>query len=780
MKNIDPDLKEYLKKNRLPEIYEALLSVLAVMCPEDPLQFIVDKLKYIEQLGEECELEWDMFIEDYMKPRKRIVTDSNLDVIFNFDESMQPTPEMYEKAYGHYNEKLKQKCYRAWVQYHLYKHKKEQEIQAKMSQAAVHHQHRNCRVVLYTWKKWLSFRQGRQAMAYNKIQHVYHVAIGHVIFALWHNETIAAKRTREYFERLERGENMNDDDGSGNSSGEARDDISSLPNAVAAKIFSYLDITDLARCSRVCRSWKVITQSSSLWSRLDLSKATHRPGYGYNREWVTDRVATHLLAKCRPYLVHLNLRGCDQITGNTFYAVRECRSLQDLNISECPAVNDDTVKMIAEGCGILLYLNVSYTDVTDASLRDIGKSCRNLQYLNLAFCPKFTDKGLSYLAHGKCSKRLVYIDLSGCIQLTSLGFQNLADGCRELQILILEDMFTLDDLCLQEVTANCHNLKQVSLLGSTSITDEGLKTLSTSKKLQKLKVDSNQKISDATFKALGRGCGDLRHLYMVDCQNITDQSLKSLSHCRNLNVLNLADCVRISDTGIRYIVDSSCGGKIRELNLTNCVRVGDIAIVNIHKRCHNLGYLSVCYCEHISEAGVELLGQTHSLASLDISGCNCGDQGLSSLGNNGRLKDVNLSECAAITDLGLQKFAQQCTELERLDISHCQLLTDSAIKNLAFSCRMLTFLNLAGCKLLTDLSVQYLSGVCHYLQQMDISGSLHITDKGLKYLRKGCKRLRSMRMLYCRHITKSAAHKLMKTVPEVLYSDEEVPGYYNY
>lgn len=31
------------------------------------------------------------------------------------------------------------------------------------------------------------------------------------------------------------------------------------------------------------------------------------------------------------------------------------------------------------------------------------------------------------------------------------------------------------------------------------------------------------------------------------------------------------------------------------------------------------------YCDHISEAGIELLGQTHCLTSLDLSGCNCGD-----------------------------------------------------------------------------------------------------------------------------------------------------------
>ena len=72
-------------------------------------------------------------------------------------------------------------------------------------------------------------------------------------------------------------------------------------------------------------------------------------------------------------------------------------------------------------------------------------------------------------------------------------------------------------------------------------------------------------------------------------------------------------------------------------------------------------------------------------------------QGLASLGVNGRVKYMTLSECHGITDLGLQKFCQQVKELEGLDVSHCMALTDSAIKNLAFCCRMLTYLNVAGC-----------------------------------------------------------------------------------
>ena len=71
-------------------------------------------------------------------------------------------------------------------------------------------------------------------------------------------------------------------------------------------------------------------------------------------------------------------------------------------------------------------------------------------------------------------------------------------------------------------------------------------------------------------------------------------------------------------------------------------------------RCHNLVYASFCYCEHVTDAGVELLGTLPSLMSLDLSGCNIQDQGVAALGNNPRLRDITLAECRNITDLGLQ------------------------------------------------------------------------------------------------------------------------------
>jgi hypothetical protein len=51
--------------------------------------------------------------------------------------------------------------------------------------------------------------------------------------------------------------------------GDARDDISALPRPAAIHIFSFLSIVDLYRCSQVCRSWKILTNSNILWSKVN-------------------------------------------------------------------------------------------------------------------------------------------------------------------------------------------------------------------------------------------------------------------------------------------------------------------------------------------------------------------------------------------------------------------------------------------------------------------------------------------------------------------------------
>jgi F-box/leucine-rich repeat protein 13 len=35
--------------------------------------------------------------------------------------------------------------------------------------------------------------------------------------------------------------------------------------------------------------------------------------------------------------------------------------------------------------------------------------------------------------------------------------------------------------------------------------------------------------------------------------------------------------------------------------------------------------LSLCYCERIEGDGIDIIGSIENLVSIDLSGCNCGD-----------------------------------------------------------------------------------------------------------------------------------------------------------
>ncbi|XP_029212767.2 dynein regulatory complex subunit 6-like [Acropora millepora] len=767
LKNCDPRLRRYLLIHRLPDVFEAIVSALAINCPDDPETFILEKLKCIITYQDVLDnLRWDSFIDEKLKPKHRVVKASVLDFLWSYeDENSQPTPEMYQTAYNLYNGKLKTSCFSAWMRYHKHKKRKKMLLAKKMQNARLWHKHRVERIYLQQWIEWVAERKERSNVISCRIRRVLAISLLRVVFRAWHSVAVDARKTKEYFERIERGEIIDSElEGFSRVRADGKDDISSLPRNVALRIFSFVNVGDLGRCARVCRNWKVIIQANTLWSKVDFSVVKHS---------ATNKVTSSLIHKCRPFLGHLNLRGCYGLSSGSLKLTAQCKNLQDLNLSDCTGVNDEVVKSISIGCTALLYLNLANTSISDASLRYLGRYCINLLYLSMAYCSKFTNKGLSYLANGKGCNKVVHLDLTGCEQITEEGYKFISMGCSFLSTIVLNELPGLRDDCIQALTSECRTLKSVSIMNSPFLSDASFKCLSQCKRLRKIRVEGNNRLTDASVKVLTKSCPMLDHIYLVDCPRITDIALKALASFKHLNVVNVADCVRIQDTGVRQVVEGPSGAKIKELNLTNCVRVSDVTLLRIAQRCHNLVYASFCYCEHVTDAGVELLGTLPSLVSLDLSGCNIQDQGVAALGNNPKFRDISLAECPNITDLGLQKMCQQCRQLENFDVSRCKGLTDNAIKNLAFCCRLLRTLKLAGCSKLTDSSLQYLSGVCHYLEALDLSGCVHITDKSLRFLRKGCKKMSSLTILYCRNVTKSAVQKMQTKCERVLYNADD-------
>ncbi|XP_033888045.1 F-box and leucine-rich repeat protein 13 isoform X1 [Acipenser ruthenus] len=768
----DPALKNYIIRNSLPEIYESLLTGLCYMCPADPLKFLEEKIKEMLEKGH-LGIASDTFIDETHKVQLPVTkrTGMHLQQLFGFEEDLMVSSHLYEAAFSFYQSSLMRMCFDAWVKFISMKREQEIELTEKMNMAEQHFARTLLKMTLLKWNEWQKFRKKEKAEAVEKIQAVFHTHLCKQVFKSWHELVQDSKKKKDYFEHLNRGQVDHDLGEINTATEESKDDISMLPKRAALKIFSFLDIADLARCAQVCQSWKIISHSSSLWSTMDFSPV---------KNMMVDGTAVNLLQKYRPYVIHLNFRRSSFLQWPSFKCISECRNLQDLNLSECASINDEIMRLILEGCPALLYLNLSYTNVTNGTLRMLSRCCLNLQYLSLAYCRKFTDKGLQYLATGKGCHKLIYLDLSGCTQMSVDGFKNIAVGCSELQHLEINDMPTLTDKCILAIVSECQNLQTVSLQDSTHLSDSAFKALAEAAKLTKIKIRGNNRMTDASWKSFCKSSPCLCHIYAADCQKITDISLKAIGSLKNLTVLNVADCIRLSDAGIKYLVEGPSAGKLREVNLTNCVRVSDMSLLRISQRCLKLTYLSLCYCEHLTDSGLELLAGLPSLTSLDLTGTNIQDQGLASLGTNTGIKKLTLSECLWITDLGIQKLCQKSRDLEHLDISHCLSLTDKTIKSLAFYCQTLTSLSIAGCPKMTDLYMQYLTGVCQYLHELDISGCVHITDKTTKYLQNSCKQLHVLNMLYCKNITRQAALKVKARVQCWEYSNEDPPAWFGY
>ncbi|XP_067915350.1 F-box and leucine-rich repeat protein 13 [Heterodontus francisci] len=780
MQFADSELKHYIKSHSLPQIYEALLIGLFVQCPDDPLIYLEEKIKELQnQMKNQAllltnqrhlDLSWDMFIDAEFRQSMSKMIGSYLSYLFDLELGEVLAPDLYEKAYLFHSNFLLKKCFCGWKMYIRNIRRQQMKILQDALQADNMYRMNKLKVAFNTWMKWMQFQKMQQTLAMKHLQHVNDQLLSKTILREWSKVAKETRKTREYFERLERGELDDESDVHLATTGEFKDNISNLPWPAALKIFTYLGVKELARCAQVCQSWKVIAQTSSLWSKINFFPV---------RKLIKDNDVAYILRSYRPFVIHLNLRGCSNIGWATFKGISDCRNLQDLNLTECANLTDEFVSMVVEMCTSLLYLNLAYTAISDGTLRSLSKFGLNLQYLSLAYSKKFTNKGLNYLATGKGCHKLVYLDISGCTQISVRGFKSFGICCHEIEHLIINNMATLTNSCITAMVSYYYNITTISLLASPHISDTAIKALVLGKRLTKVKIEGNKHISDTSFKIFSKTCPNLNHIYVTDCPRITDNSLKSISTLKHVIVLNISDCVSITDAGVRFFLDGPSASKLRELNLSNCIYITDLSLMKIAQRCQSLTHLRLRYCERLTDSGMEWLGNLPALTTIDLTGANVQDQSFGGLAHSNRIREFSVAECSGVTDIGLQKFYHNMFDLEYLDISHCLSVSDLSIKTLAFCCRRLVSLNIAGCPKITDLSIQYLAGVCHYIYFLDISGCVNLTDSIFMFLKKGCKKLRTLKMLYCTNITKQAV-KAVTNVQQLEYNDENPPIWFGY
>uniref|UniRef100_A0A287DAA7 F-box and leucine-rich repeat protein 13 n=1 Tax=Ictidomys tridecemlineatus TaxID=43179 RepID=A0A287DAA7_ICTTR len=739
LRTASPRLRNYFKENYIPQICEALLCGLLVTCPEDPLRYLERMIMAIIENGLES-LHWDMCIDPLMKQNVRILSETCLEQLFGLDDQLT-TPELMIKACTFYTGHLVKTYFRTWKEITMPHINVEDTLAEKMEKAIIYCDSKLKKFLFHQWYSYTKNQKAKFQGAILRIQKIFQDHRQRNFIAKWRDIVRIRNKIREeelilkHESELKNWKKRLKMKTSEEFSKSMEFDISQLPENAVLQIFSYLGLRDVIICGQVNHSWMVMIQITKLWNAINFSTV---------KNTVTDKYVVSTLQKWRLNVLCLNFRGC-LLRPKTLKYVSHCRNLQELNVSDCSTLTDEAMRHISEGCHGVLYLNLSNTSITNKTMRLLPKHFHNLQNLSLAYCRKFTDKGLQYLNLGNGCHKLIYLDLSGCTQVCLLVFS-------------FQQQATSSGA---QAASSSHVILMLCTVRSTLFR-------------------GNKRITDACFKFIDKNYPNINHIYMVDCKGLTDGSLKSLSPLKQLTVLNLANCVRIGDVGLRQFLDGPSSIRIRELNLSNCMQLGDASIVKLSERCRNLNYLSLRNCEQLTDQGIEYIVNIFSLVSLDLSGTVISNEGLIMLSRHKKLKELSLSECYKITDLGIQAFCKNSVLLEHLDVSYCLQLSDDIIKTIAIYCVSLTSLSIAGCPQITDLAIEMLSAKCRYLHILDISGCIRLTDQILDDLKVGCKQLRILKMQYCRHISMEAAHKMSSVVQHQEYSCSDPPSWFGY
>ncbi|KAJ8003059.1 hypothetical protein DPEC_G00165420 [Dallia pectoralis] len=203
---------------------------------------------------------------------------------------------------------------RAWKRLTWNERREAAELTLRMDIAERHHKHKRLRVSLHRWMKSVRDRKRRQNVAMKKIQRVWNAIHCKSVLAAWRYVWLDSKRTKEYYERLEKGQLEMSDQHFDIAMEEGQDRLSLLPSKLSLKIFQHLGIGDLLKCAQVCQTWKAITKTNTLWSRIRFS---------VEKDWITDSVVVKILQNYRIFVIHLNMRGCISLKWPGFKCISE-------------------------------------------------------------------------------------------------------------------------------------------------------------------------------------------------------------------------------------------------------------------------------------------------------------------------------------------------------------------------------------------------------------------------------------------------------------------------
>lgn len=136
--------------------------------------------------------------------------------------------------------------------------------------------------------------------------------------------------------------------------------------------------------------------------------------------------------------------------------------------------------------------------------------------------------------------------------------------------------FRVTDVALLQLGQACKSIVSISLHGCEMISDTGLSWLSGSKELRHLDLSNCNKVTNNGIRHIGEGCPNLRSITLSSIKKVSDVGVRCLATgCSQLEAINVSGLTMLSDgvdrsfglEGMQALGQSSCSQTMKHLNL---------------------------------------------------------------------------------------------------------------------------------------------------------------------------------------------------------------------
>ncbi|XP_020207848.1 EIN3-binding F-box protein 1 [Cajanus cajan] len=459
----------------------------------------------------------------------------------------------------------------------------------------------------------------------------------------------------------------------------------------------------------------------------------------------------------------LSIRGTNSVRGVTdagLSAVAHgCPSLRSLSLWNVSSIGDQGLSEIAKGCHMLEKLDICQaSSISNKSLIAIAKGCPNLTTLNIESCPKIGNEGLQAIARS-CPK-LQCISIKDCPLVGDHGVSSLLSSANNLSRVKLHDL-NITDFSLAVIGHYGKAIVNLVLCGLQNVSERGFWVMGVAQglhKLMSLTVTSCRGVTDASIEAMGKGCINLKQMFLRRCCFVSDNGLVAFSKAaRSLESLQLEECNSITQFGIIGAL-SSFKTTLKSLTLLRCKGIKDIDVeVSMLSPCDSLRHLSIHNCPGIGNSSLAMVGKLcPQLQHVDLTGLyGVTDAGLLPLLENSEagLVKVNLAGCWNLTDNIVSELARlHGRTLEMLNLDGCRKITDASLVAIADNCLLLNDLDVSKCAI-TDAGVAVLSSARQLtLQVLSLSNCSGVTNKSAPSLTKLGQTLVGLNLQNCNSI----------------------------